>query len=89
VVEVDITGRSVPREPIYAALGVPEIWRVRPRRIECLHLTDSEYKVHKASLVFPFLEPAVLQRFVDKAASEGETAAIEQFLAWVKKKGWG
>src|ERR1700712_4249955 len=26
-VEVDITHRSIPREPIYAALGVPEVWR--------------------------------------------------------------
>src|SRR5438105_2793299 len=29
VVEIDIASRSVPRQPIYAALGVPEIWRHR------------------------------------------------------------
>src|SRR3954466_13251495 len=38
VVEIDITSRSVPREPIYAALGVPEIWRYDGRRIQCLQL---------------------------------------------------
>jgi Uma2 family endonuclease len=26
-VEIDITSRSIAREPIYAALGIPELWR--------------------------------------------------------------
>jgi Uma2 family endonuclease len=32
VVEIDITSRSIPREPIYAAMGVAEIWRCRSDR---------------------------------------------------------
>ena len=88
VVEIDITSRSIPREPIYAALGVPEIWRHRTRRVDCLHLIDGEYHVRKMSLAFPFLEPALLQRFIDKAAVEGETAMMRQFVAWVRKNGW-
>src|SRR5215216_7161905 len=38
VVEIDITHRAVDREIIYAALGVPEIWRFDGRRLTCLHL---------------------------------------------------
>ena len=88
VVEIDIASRSVPREPIYAALRVPEIWRYRPRRVDCLHLIDGEYHVRKMSLAFPFLEPALLQRFIEKAAVDGETAMLRQFVAWVRKNGW-
>jgi Uma2 family endonuclease len=88
VVEIDITARSVPREPIYAALGVPEIWRHRPRCVECLHLIGGEYHARKMSLAFPFLEPALLERFIEKAAVDGETAMVRQFVAWVRKNGW-
>ncbi len=88
VVEIDIASRSVPREPIYAALGVPEIWRCKARRVDCLHLIDGEYKTRKMSLAFPFLEPALLQRFIEKAAVDGETAMLRQFVAWVRKNKW-
>ena len=88
VVEIDITSRSVPREPIYAALGVPEIWRYDGRRVQCLHLKDGVYHVNKTSMAFPFLEPALLRRFIDIAATEGETAMHRQFVAWVRKNGW-
>jgi Uma2 family endonuclease len=88
VVEIDIASRSVPREPIYAALGVPEIWRYRTRRVECLHLIDGEYHVRKRSLAFSFLEPALLQRFIEMAVVDGETTMIRKFIAWVRKNGW-
>jgi Uma2 family endonuclease len=88
VVEIDITSRSVPRQPIYAALGVPEIWRYDGRRMQCLHLKDGGYHVNKMSISFPFLEPALLRRFIDIAATEGETAMHRQFVAWVRKNRW-
>ncbi len=88
VIEVDVTSRSIPREPIYAALGVPEMWRLSRRGLECLHLEEGQYVVRKMSLSFPFLEPALLQQFIDMVADVGETAAIKAFVAWVKKNGW-
>jgi Uma2 family endonuclease len=85
VVEIDITSRSVPRQPIYAALGVPEIWRHDGRRVQCLHLLDGEYHVRKMSLSFPFLEPAQLQQFIDMQSLRDETSILRLFVAWVKK----
>ena len=40
------------------------------------------------SLIFPFLEPARLQPFIDLRPAQGETAAIRQFAAWVREQGW-
>ena len=40
------------------------------------------------SIAFPFLEPALLRRFIDLAATEGETAMLRQFVAWVRKNQW-
>jgi len=88
VVEIDISSRSVPREPIYAALGVPEIWRFDGLKIECLHLVSGEYRQRKRSLVFPFLEPTRLQRFIDELMEKDDTTIIREFVIWVRKQGW-
>ena len=88
VVEIDIMSRSVPREPIYAALGVPEIWRYDGIRLQCLQLRAGEYHVRKMSLSFPFLEPAKLQQFIDSLPDQDETSILRAFVAWIRKNGW-
>jgi Uma2 family endonuclease len=88
VVEMDVTSSSVPREPIYAGLGVPELWRSNGRRVQCLHLIDQRYQPRKHSLCLPFLDPAELQPFVAMCDVRGETAALLQFIKWVRKQKW-
>jgi Uma2 family endonuclease len=84
VVEIDVTSRSVARQPIYAALGVPEIWRYDGRRLQCLHRANSIYQARKLSLAFPFLEPARLQQFIDVLPQLGETLTLHRFVEWVQ-----
>ncbi|HET6250697.1 MAG TPA: Uma2 family endonuclease [Tepidisphaeraceae bacterium] len=88
VVEIDITHRSIPREPIYAALGVAEIWRFDGLRLQCLHLEKDCYAARKMSIAFPFLEPALLQQFIERLNHQEETSILKEFVAWVKKNGW-
>jgi Uma2 family endonuclease len=38
VAEIDVTHRSLDREAIYAAMGVPEIWRFDGNRLQSLVL---------------------------------------------------
>jgi Uma2 family endonuclease len=88
VVEIDITHRSVDREPIYAALGVPEIWRWDGTKFECLELVSDVYRPRTKSLAFPFLAPADLTRFIRMRSRTGETALIRKFRDWVRGNGW-
>ena len=88
VVEIDITHRSVEREPIYAALGVPEIWRWDGTRLECLELAGREYRPRENSLTFPFLVPAELTKFVRAWNREGENAIVRKFRDWVRARPW-
>ena len=88
VVEIDITSRSIDREPIYAVLGVPEIWRYDGRKLQCLHLKENGYVIRKHSLAFPFLEPALLQNFLRRLPIHGETATIKEYIGWIKGSGW-
>ncbi|HEV8290326.1 MAG TPA: Uma2 family endonuclease [Tepidisphaeraceae bacterium] len=87
-VEIDIFSRSIEREPIYAALGVREIWRYDGETLRCLHLIGERYSPRKNSKVFPFLEIALLRQFLERRLEVGETRTIREFADWVKKNGW-
>jgi Uma2 family endonuclease len=87
-VEIDITSRSIERLPIYAALGVPEVWRYDGRRLRCLVLVEGEYRPADYSLTFTFLRPADLKSYIERAGRDGHTATILAFREWVRKNGW-
>src|SRR3954452_16285076 len=56
VVEVDLTASSLERFPIFAALGVPEIWRLSDRGLEFLPLQPNvTYRAGDRSRAFPDL----------------------------------
>lgn len=62
-IEVDITSSSLDRQGIYAALGVPELWRYDGEQFHLLHLQpDGSYAGREQSRSFPFLpHPAVVR----------------------------
>ena len=85
VIEVEITRDPLPKFPIYAALGVPEIWHLEGPQLRCLHLSDrGAYQVAAASLAFPFLRPVDLNRFLATLPTEGEHKLIMAFRDWVR-----
>ncbi len=82
-IEIDVTRRSVPKEPIYARLGVPEIWRYDGRRLVVLVLSkDETYEVASRSQAFPFLPLDGLVAFVHRMLLEEPNSVIREFRAW-------
>jgi Uma2 family endonuclease len=82
--EVDVTNWSVNRLPIYAALGVPEIWRHDGQRLDCLHLIRGKYEPAELSLAFPFLRIAEINRFLDMWPGTEEMTLLRAFRDWVR-----
>lgn len=83
-IEVDITRRSIPRQPIYAALGVPELWRYDGQRIHVLRLSQTgQYEEVESSPSFPFLPMGELENFVKRMENEEQTAVLRSFRDWV------
>ena len=90
-IEVDISPPGVARQPIYASLGVPEVWRYDGRRLICLHRHTEEaigprYIPADKSISFPQLSLVDLGRFVEIARSRGQSAAMHEFRAWLRSK---
>jgi len=83
-IEVDITSRSIPRHPIYAALGVPELWRFDGKRLHVLHLKKGKYVEAKASLSFPFVPMSTFEAFVFRINAERPRKVLPEFVAWVR-----
>jgi Uma2 family endonuclease len=84
-IEVDLLNPSVPREPIYSRLGVPEIWRYsRNRLIVRLLAADGVYADSPTSRAFPFLEITAFAGFVARMIEEDETKVLLAFRQWVR-----
>ena len=84
VVEIDITHRSLDRETIYAAMGVPEIWRFDGNHLQSLVLRNGGYEISETSVCFPGLVLGEMERFVRMAASLDTTSIRMAFRDWVR-----
>lgn len=87
-VEIDVKSRSVKRQPIYAKLGVPELWRFTGETLLAFQLNDQgEYEPIEYSLSFPFLRVADLTPFVLMQADD-ENEIVRAFLEWIRESGF-
>ena len=84
VVEVDITTESLSKFPIYAAFGVPEIWRYDGKRAAIYHLRGQDYVEATSSLSFPCLTSQAMTEFLEQNKMQGQTAALAAFRLWVR-----
>jgi Uma2 family endonuclease len=82
--EIDVTHSSLDRLAIYAALGIPEVWRLEGESLVCYLLgSDGHYSVSSVSRVFAGLSPADLRPFIALRGQMDENAIVLQFRAWV------
>jgi Uma2 family endonuclease len=84
-IEVDVTSSSVPRQPVYAALGVPEIWRIRGGRVTPLLRTlTGEYDASPTSKAFPRLDMNQFNHFLQIALTQDQHTALKAFRVWIR-----
>ncbi len=84
--ESDITHSTVDKESVYAALGVPELWRWDNGRLHIrLLAADGRYADASRSLALPELLPETIERFVTLRYQQGETTARRAFRDWVRE----
>ncbi len=69
---------------VYAALGVPELWRWDGAELAVLALEAGAYRAAPASRVFPELPLAEVARHLAQAGALDETALVRGFQRWVR-----
>jgi Uma2 family endonuclease len=86
-VEVDVSRSSLDRLGIYAALGVPEVWRFDGQTLTFHVLgANGEYTVSTHSRAFPLLGAGDLTAFLLQRGQMDENALGRQFRAWVRQQ---
>jgi len=84
-IEIDISRPEVARQPIYAAMGVPEVWRYDGSRLHFLRRRDDDrYEVVQRSLALPDLPLEQLNRFIDIGLTKGQSAAVGAMREWLR-----
>ena len=86
VVEIALKPGCLPRLPIYAALGMPEVWRISPDGL-CFHVLqpDRTYMTATVSSVLPPLTPADFEPFLAMRGELDDGALVRQFRNWVRQ----
>ena len=88
-VEIDISSSSVPRRPIFAAFGIPELWRFNGEQLHVLHLgDDKKYHAAEKSLSFPFLPVGEMSHFLHFDGPITETKQLHLFVDWIREQGF-
>jgi len=86
VVEVDFTSSSLDQLPIYAALGVPELWRYDEPVMQIYQLIKGQYVPCTLSPTFASLPLTEIPRFLEESLRIGEIPMLRSFRTWVRQQ---
>ena len=87
VIEIEISRSALNRMAIYAALGVPEVWRfdATTLRVELLQ-PDQTYQRAPNSLSFPKIPVAELVPFLEPSETIDYLSIVRSVRAWVREQ---
>jgi Uma2 family endonuclease len=86
VIEIDLTNPSLDRFPIFARVGVPEVWRYDGSRVQIYKLTDEQYVEVEQSVALPLLTSIITTQFLEDSMELESTAWLQRVREWVRKQ---
>jgi Uma2 family endonuclease len=86
-IEIDHRASSRGSLPLYAALGVPEVWRYRTERGRLWfgRLTGLKYEAIKRSLSLPMVTPALVVEALELGEGVMESAWLQRLQPWIRQ----
>jgi Uma2 family endonuclease len=91
VLEIDITSKSLNRLPIYARLGIPEVWRYHPARgqgfasLKIYQRQGENFQETDNSLAFPNVPVKEIPGFIAQNLASGRRKIRKAFRTWVRQ----
>ena len=86
VIEIDITSPSLDKFPMYAQVGVPEVWRYDGQSLDIFVLENGQYQAARTSTAFPVLTPEAVNQFLAASATLTSTTWLRRVRQWVKEQ---
>lgn len=85
-IEIDVSYSSLDRQPIYGAIGVPEVWRVVADEVVVMHRrSDGKYKRANKSLAFPKLSISDFNRFLLEGLDQPQHQVLRAFRDYLRQ----
>jgi len=86
VLEIDLPNKLLARFPLYARLGVPEIWTYDAGKLTIYQLQNNEtYLVVTTSSIFPSLPIQDLPNLLEEYSNQGRLAMRQAVRKWVSQ----
>ncbi|MFB6274710.1 MAG: Uma2 family endonuclease [Halothece sp.] len=85
VLEIDLTNKSLNRFPIYARLGVPEIWTYDQGQLTIYQLQEETYQIVSTSSIFPALPIQELPRILEQNQNQGRLTLRKAVREWASQ----
>lgn len=86
LIEVDITSESLDRFPIFAAVGVPEVWHCDGENVSFFRLHGVEYIETTNSPTFPQLRGEVATKFLTESRQLASTTWLRNVREWARSQ---
>ena len=84
VIEIDITNYTLNKLPIFAAVGVPEVWRYETDTLKIYQLTAEHYEEAAESAAFPGVRATDLTAHIAASQTLKRTEWLRQVRAWAR-----
>jgi len=84
VIEVDITSPSLKKFPIFAALGISEVWRYDGERVSIWRLIGDSYRETTHSQQIPIASGPQLTEFLDAEPGTPRLVWTKSVRSWAQ-----
>lgn len=84
VIEVDISSPSLNKLPIYAAIGVPEIWRYNDQVLTIFRLEEGKYQEQEESAALPGVTGLLVVRFIEESQELTRPVWLRHVREWAQ-----
>lgn len=86
VIEIEATRSAIPKLPLYAALGVPELWRFDGERVVVLRLIGGKYHAVAASGALPALTAEAINELLAESRIRSRIAWRRLVRDWARAR---
>jgi Uma2 family endonuclease len=84
LLELDLTNPLLSKLPLFAAMGIPEVWRYAAERLAILHLVAGDYIEQPSSRALPRITSAALADFLAASDNLSRPTWIRKLRAWAR-----